>query len=359
MPALLDALATLLDAGESAVWVTVATTRGSTPREAGARMLIDRNHACGTIGGGHLEQCALEHARALLAQHAAGCTPPVRIERFVLGARLGQCCGGVVELAFETVTPATRAWVDRARALHATGSDWLRIATVGDSCVEVWPAAAAPAAARHALGMAGAVLADVAGERLLIDAWRAPTLHVALFGAGHVGRALVEVLGRLPLRVTWIDARDDEFPPQMPHNVRPVVSEQPEAEVRGLPPASAVLIMTHSHALDFELVRAWLERGDFRFLGLIGSRSKRAAFAHRLHARGYDAAGVRRLRCPIGLSGIAGKEPEVIALAIAAQLLSLRADAAAGDGIGDNMHEIADNTANHAARTTGSAPTTT
>lgn len=340
--ALLDALAERLAAGQPTVWVGVATARGSVPRGPGARMLVDARRVAGTIGGGHLELRAIEIARDLLAEAAraaeAGAPPPpARLERLPLGPSLGQCCGGVVQLAFDLVLPGRADWLATARRLAAEQQDWARIVTLGGHLVRV-------AAARDLLadgsrpGLAAIVArlletpadnAALTGERLpglshLVETFRPPELHVVLFGAGHVGRALVETLARLPVRVTWIDSRESEFLAWMPHNVTPVLSDAPEDEVRRLPADSAVLVTTHSHALDLELVRAWLQRGDFRFLGLIGSKSKRASFEHKLRARGVDAAALARLVCPVGDTRVAGKEPEVIALAIAAQLMSLR-----------------------------------
>lgn len=145
-----------------------------------------------------------------------------------------------------------------------------------------------------------------------------------LFGAGHVGRALAEVLGRLPLRVRWIDPRAEEFPAAVASNIEVRCTDTPEAEVRQAPPDAVFLVLTHSHALDFELVRAILGRDDFRLCGLLGSHSKRARFAQRLRVRGVAEHAIARLCCPLGVPGLAGKEPEVIAIAIAAQVLQLR-----------------------------------
>lgn len=334
---LLDTLAERLAAGMPAVWVSVATARGSVPRGPGTRMLVDARHVAGTIGGGHLELRAIEIARAMLAETGPDRSPPARLERLPLGASLGQCCGGVVQLGFDVVLPGRADWLSTARDLAAARQDWARIVTLGGQLVRV-------AATRDLLADAtrpnlAAVIARLlevpadnaalTGERLpglshLVETFRQPELHLALFGAGHVGRALVETLARLPVRVTWIDSRESEFLAWMPHNVTPVLTDAPEDEVRRLPADTAVLVTTHSHALDLELVRAWLARGDFRFLGLIGSKTKRASFEHKLRARGFDAAALARLVCPVGDTRVIGKEPEVIAIAIAAQLMSLR-----------------------------------
>jgi xanthine dehydrogenase accessory factor len=269
MNAWLAALARLQSAGEPACLVTVAATQGSTPREAGARMVVSREASIGTVGGGQLEHQALAIAREMLATDA-----PPREERFLLGARVGQCCGGVVHLAFERVRP---------------GDDIAKLA----------------------------------------EAYPPPELRVLLFGAGHVGRAMAEALAPLPLALTWIDTRDDAFPATIPDGVTAIATDTPAAEIAAAPSDAAFLVMTHSHALDLELVRAILGRGDFRYCGLIGSRAKRARFTRQLLDRGCSPAAVARLTCPIGLPGIPGKEPAVIAAAVAAQVLTLRRPAAA------------------------------
>ena len=318
----------------------------------------DRTH--GSVGGGRLEQRAIEIARKLLV--ADSCPP--RLERFALGASLGQCCGGVVVLVFEPVGPAQRAWVRDAAALAASGRAWGRRVRIDGPCageVAVFdgdslehtcgPAHAAHARTLLAAGAETALLLatpcrraagrepaaepastpglgtarDTACETTtLLDASPPPALQVVMFGAGHVGRALAELFGRLPLRVRWIDERAGEFPPTVAANIETRCTDTPTAEVRDAPAAAVFLVLTHSHALDFELIEAILARADFRFCGLIGSRTKRARFAHRLHARGIDEARIARVRCPVGLPGLAGKEAEVIALAIAAEVMRLR-----------------------------------
>jgi xanthine dehydrogenase accessory factor len=251
--------------------VTVRTTRGSVPREAGTWMAVWPERVLGTIGGGHIEFDAIAHARALLAG-----TVGEGERRFALGPSLGQCCGGVVHLGFERVA------ADRADAL----------------------------------------VARLAGE---LDARRLP---VALFGGGHVGRAIVRALIPLPVRVHWVDSRDEVFPDALPPHVRTEHSAPVEAAVRDLASASRVLVMSFSHAEDLEIVAACLkrlrERDDLPFVGLIGSKSKWAAFGHRLEARGFAPAEIARVTCPIGVAGVVGKEPEVIAAAVAAQLMQHR-----------------------------------
>lgn len=347
MRTLLPTLDAMRRRAEAAVLVTVAATRGSVPREAGAAMVVGAGCCHGTIGGGQLEHRAVAIARELLTRVAAGeALDGVRLVRFPLGASVGQCCGGVVELAFEPLPADAARWCERARQCARAGQGWARISALADgtparvlTAPELRADTALPATVRDTalalLGGAGdgaAIAAAAPGGRQawLVTATVAPELRVALFGAGHVGRALVDTLARLPLQLTWVDVREDAFPPALPDNVTAICTDTPEAEVRAMPADSVFLVLTHSHALDFELTRAILERDDFRFFGLIGSRAKRAAFERRLRERGQAAARIARMSCPIGLPGIVGKEPEVIAVAVAAQLMGLRGRRSAG-----------------------------
>lgn len=253
-------------AREDGVLVTVEATKGSVPRERGAWMVVFGGRVVQTIGGGHLELQAIEEARRRLA--GAGGDP---VLRFPLGPALGQCCGGVVHLRFDKLSAAD--------------------------------AVSLP-------------------QRL-----RQGDTPVALFGGGHVGRAIVNVLGTLPFAVTWIDSRDEIFPPQVPDNVACEHSDPVQAAVADLAPGSRVLVMSFSHAEDLDIVAACLKRlrarDDLPYVGLIGSRTKWATFRHRLEERGFGEADFARVTCPIGVPGIRGKEPEVIAVAVAAQLLQL------------------------------------
>jgi xanthine dehydrogenase accessory factor len=160
--------------------------------------------------------------------------------------------------------------------------------------------------------------------RLLFEAVLQTAWHVALFGAGHVGKAIVRLLSDLPCRVTWIDSRESEFPASLPARVKVVVADPPDDAVGDLPAGADVLVMTHSHPLDYDVVEAALRRGDLRYVGLIGSKTKRARFVARLASRGVGEERIARLTCPVGLPGVGGKHPAEIAIAVAAQLLQLR-----------------------------------
>jgi xanthine dehydrogenase accessory factor len=252
---------------QPAVLVTVQRTQGSVPREAGAWMAVFADTAVGTVGGGHLEWDALRLARELLAGSASACGPWT--QRTVLGPRLGQCCGGALDLCFEPVSAAD---------------------------------------------------ADLLAQRLK------PCLTpLALFGGGHVGRAIVLALAPLPFAVHWVDSRDNVFGPDTPPHVHTEHSDPVHAAVRYLASGSRVLVMSFSHAEDLDVVAACLqrqrERGDLPFIGLIGSRTKWATFGHRLQARGFTPQELNQVTCPIGLPGITDKAPAVIAASVVAQLL--------------------------------------
>ncbi len=249
------------------MWVTVDATQGSVPRDAGTWMAVFADAVVGTIGGGHVEHQVMAQARRQLAGESG---PPVL--RFALGPSLGQCCGGVMMLRLEPVDRTSIAWL-----------------------------------------------------RTRLDRTRTP---LALFGGGHVGHALVDVLARLPFAVTWIDSRDSVLPTQTARTVVCEHSEPVQAAVAHLAPGSAVLIMSFSHAEDLDIVAACLQRlrgsDDLPYIGLIGSQTKWASFRHRLSERGFRDDELARVICPIGLAGLPGKEPEVIAVAVAAQLLQWR-----------------------------------
>ena len=266
-----DRIAFLLEArqrNEVVMVVSVTATKGSVPRDTGTKMFVTASSVFGTIGGGHLEFKAIDIARNMIVASGARA-----IHRFVLGATLGQCCGGVMNLAFEAIDEA-----------------------------------------------AGGV-----------EAAPAPDFHLVLFGAGHVGRAIVKILTDIPCAITWVDSREDEFPKDIPAIVQRVCTDEPECEVDAASTGSYFLVMTHSHTLDQSLSERILKRDDFTYFGLIGSVSKRRQFERRLLDRGVSEAQLARMRCPIGVDSIAGKEPATIAIAVAAELMqrhSARASAA-------------------------------
>jgi xanthine dehydrogenase accessory factor len=244
-----------------AVLVSVDSIVGSTPRESGARMIVTAERIFGTIGGGNLEYQACRIARDQIELGASD-----GLRRFPLGAGLGQCCGGLVNLMFERLD---------------ADSDWAGLAREQDA------------------------------------------IELYLFGAGHVGTALVRSLRDLPFQVHWIDTRDGMLPAVPPAGVNTICTDTPESEIDNAPANSYFLVMTHDHGLDQRLCEQILRRDDFAYFGLIGSRSKRRNFETRLRRRGVDERKFARMTCPIGVDGISGKQPAQIAISVAAEILQV------------------------------------
>jgi len=305
-------LAGLLKTNDRAALVTVLGVRGSAPRPAGTRMIVTgAGTFSGTIGGGQLEWEALQLAGGRLSADV----DTLCVTDFALGPDLGQCCGGRVDVAIEMFRTADLSEVEHFAALEASG---------GFAC-ETRFDETRRLAGRRILDEAvpnddGFTILDRKGplyRETFVDS-RHP---VVLFGAGHVGRALVLALAPLPFRVTWVDGRPDAFPTAMPQNVTAVRARTPSDLIADAPAGAFVLVMTHSHPVDLELCRAALARPDLPYVGLIGSDTKRARFLKRLEESGFGDETLSRLRCPIGLPGIEGKAPAVIAASVAADLL--------------------------------------
>lgn len=293
-------------AGHGAVArVVVAEVKGSAPREAGAAMLVWAGGQSGTIGGGALEYAAAAKARAMLAGGG-----PDRLDRMPLGPALNQCCGGAVVVLSEV-------W------------DTSRLATLGETNVIARPVPGTtgemPLAVRRILNRAR-------GEGFrpvprMIHGWMVePATEAAreiwIWGAGHVGRALVRVLAPLPdLRLTWIDTDGARFP-DLPEGIVQRIAANPADLVHDAPADAEHLILTFSHAFDLEICHRLLTHG-FGAAGLIGSATKRARFRSRLEALGHAAAQIDRIRCPIGDPAL-GKHPQAIAVGVAAELLHAR-----------------------------------
>lgn len=306
----LEALRAARNADEPAALITVSCALGSAPREAGARMVIGHTWQADTIGGGQLEFRAIEEARQLLTD-ASRRRATLRMP---LGATLGQCCGGVVHLVVERIDRQDDAWIREVEAAQAQGEIVVRHVPLSDS--------GSVTLSRVETGVAaGATRLEKEGAaEWLVDVVMPAVMQVVLFGAGHVGQAIAKLLGTLPCRVTWLDARDDVFPEVLPGNIVAEVGD--DGDVHRMPADAYWLVLTHNHALDFDIVEAVLKRGDAAYLGLIGSKSKRANFTRRLEARGLSRELVgEKMTCPIGIPGIAGKEPPVIAVSVVAQLL--------------------------------------
>ena len=261
--------------------VSVVKTEGSAPRDAGARLVVTPEGFHGTIGGGALEWRAIAEAQALLDRGGA-----VKISSHALGPDLGQCCGGRVRLATEIFD---RTSLPQLRDL----------------------------AAREAQGRF-TVKGRIAGLDL-VESFGDDNRRLYLFGAGHVGKALVLALAPLPFDVQWIDSRPGAFPRAVPQNV----TLRDTADLAEAPDGSLVYIMSHSHALDLAIADRALRNPRIAHVGLIGSATKRARFVKRLREANVAPARIDGLICPIGVAGIRSKEPATIAAATAAQLILL------------------------------------
>jgi xanthine dehydrogenase accessory factor len=317
-----------------AVLVTVAAAKGSVPREPGTKMIVTADRLLGTIGGGHLEWKATE-----IARHVLDGADVQALQRFPLGASLGQCCGGMAQLLFEPINVAA-PWLDAVtnkpdvarvvvtRVRSAAATDKLVVTATASTGTLGEPAldSAAIDAARALLRDGGTTrLTEIhaGGESTtcMLDPLYPCDWHIVLFGAGHVGQAIVRSMAELPCRITWVDSRDAAFPTDVPANTTVVATDTPEAEVDAAPAGAFFLVMTHSHPLDQALTERILRRFDFAYFGLIGSTSKRGQFERRLRERGIEAAQLAAMTCPIGVPGINDKRPAVIAIAVVAELL--------------------------------------
>ncbi|MBQ4828234.1 xanthine dehydrogenase accessory protein XdhC [Alteromonas sp. MMG017] len=260
-----EAVAQCQQDGAPYVIVTVISIAGSTPREAGSKMVVTDAQSIDTIGGGHLEFDAIKTARGMLSSGAnAGASggrsenhaynnANTEIRSYPLSSKLGQCCGGAVKVLFEVCN-------------------------------------------RHAQ-------------------------HIAIFGAGHVAKALVPILAQLPVRISWIDNREDLFSDPLPANVKKVVEEAPETEVRGLEENTWLIILTHDHQLDYRITEQALKYPALPFVGLIGSQTKAKRFITKLEHRGFNESDLARLATPIGDTSIPGKRPIEVAVSIASQII--------------------------------------
>lgn len=265
------ALTRALEQAEPACLVSVARVRGSAPRDVGASMLVTQTDAIGTIGGGQLEYQCIRLAVEAIAGEAASADSWTRV--FPLGANCGQCCGGVVDVLFEPLTAESAARVQAEHDLHEQQQSFV----------------------------------------------------IAVFGAGHVGSATVATLAGLDCQVHWIDGRENIFPEVLPANVVSIESNNAACEVSNMPAGSYFLVMTHSHALDLDICDQVLRRRDAAYCGLIGSLPKRRRFERLLRKQGLPDELLANLTCPIGVSGIPGKRPQEIAIAVAAELLQIQA----------------------------------
>ena len=320
-------IARFIAAQGGAALVTLAQAQGSSPREVGARMVVAPDGSfTGTIGGGALEWGALAEAQALLARDGA----MAKTLDKALGPDLGQCCGGRVLLTIEKFGAADREAV--ATLARAEGEGVLTtVATTGSDGRLL----------RHAAEPADGPAYDTRADGTVRERFGEEPTAFYLFGAGHVGRALAVALAPLPFAVTWIDTRPGAIPEQFPVNVTAITQGDPVDLLARAPDGAFVAVMTHSHALDLDLVIAALTADRFAYVGLIGSDTKRARFTSAMRKMGMAGATVDRLVCPIGLTTIQDKAPAAIAASVAAQVLiareALQARKTNGDHVSDRV----------------------
>jgi xanthine dehydrogenase accessory factor len=305
--------------GEPVAMVTLAAVQGSAPRDAGTRMIVGPSGIFGTVGGGNLEHLLIDQARRLASQSGID----VSQQDYPLGPLLAQCCGGRVRVLIERLGAGSRDWLSVADKAEQAGQRYTLAGAVaggriGREITEGWPKTAAE----------GAELFDASGPAGPKSAWTRIVEHVApiasdlyVFGAGHVGTAIVHIARTLPFRLHWFDSRAELA------GMHPglIIREDLVAAANEAPPGTFFLVLTHAHELDYQLVRAILARNDARYCGLIGSDTKRARFLSRLAKDNVDASG---LTCPIGAGSIRSKDPACIAVAASAELLA-RLEAAA------------------------------
>jgi xanthine dehydrogenase accessory factor len=321
------------------VRVVVIRAEGSTPRDAGAAMVVTALSQSGTIGGGALEFEAVKAARHLLDENATSDTAQsarwVReVREYPLGPALCQCCGGFAWVLFELFTPTehhdlmklvdgiTKQAGFLTRQLR-TGSPLFIYAD--RNATSALPSAVAEIARA---GLSGAapmephlVEGGPSAPAYFIEPIAPPSEVLYLYGAGHVGREIVSITADLGFAVRWVDTDASRFPDIIPSHARRVIAGDPVAVATAAEPNALHLVMTYSHTMDEHICRALLARGDFGFLGLIGSETKRARFVQRLRAAGVSDEQLKRLISPIGVEGLAGKAPKAIAVSVAVQLL--------------------------------------
>ena len=305
-----------LDAHDEAALVTVLATEGSAPREAGTKMVVWRGGQDGTIGGGNLEYRVADQARRMLD----GGQAHFAIQDYPLGPLLGQCCGGRVRLLVERIDGESLAWLDAAaRACEAGAPFRLRAEIMGGGLA-------------RSVAAAGVDTADnsprtpIPEVRTLSETITPKRPRLVMFGAGHVAQAVARAFAPLPFHLDWLASREDLRPEAGGTSADILSEDELEACLEAAPADAFFAIFTHSHDLDYRLTRAALRRGDFRYLGLIGSATKRVRFERRLRDDGLTDTDLSRLTCPIGIPALKSKAPSVIAVALAAELLQLLED---------------------------------
>ena len=350
----LQTLNALANEDKVCVLVTVAHTAGSAPREAGTKMVVSLDSVYGTIGGGNLEFNAIQTARSFLTD-SHSVNHDCYLDLYALGPMLEQCCGGVVFLHYELINRTNDGWVKILTELAYNSASAVIVTRTaredsdqfkGEKLIvtEFETSGSLGDLDEHAIKQARQLLDETGtfsptflhplsastgslpniSDALLFDIIRPGDFHIAIYGAGHVGSAIVDILDKsVSCRISWVDSRAEIFPETMPAKVSACHASMPTNTVKDMPPDSFYLVMTHSHTLDRALCEAILKRDDFQLLGLIGSETKRKRFHRHLLEKGFSEKVLSRLTCPIGIHGIDSKEPGAIAVSVVAQLLQV------------------------------------
>lgn len=298
----LSALTNAIEAHGHIARILIADHKGSSPREAGTSMLVWQDGFTGTIGGGALEYQAVEFAQKQLRNKYL-----TNVKRIPLGPGLGQCCGGAVTLVTEYFSQANLPQADTvfARPMKPNTPEPLWVKRT-------------EAKARN-----GAMTTDThLQDGWLVEPITQPHQPVWIYGAGHVGRAIIDTMQGLPYDITWVDTNADRFPTQIPEHVTQLIAQNPALVAKHAPHNAQHFILTYSHVIDLELCHAILSH-SFKSLGLIGSKTKRARFTSKLRNLGHSHTQISRIICPIGDPSL-GKEPKAIALGITTALLKER-----------------------------------
>ncbi len=304
------------------VRVSVIAVDGSTPREVGAVMWVGRDEISGTIGGGTLEWSAIQTARRILAQDQM---PPWyrQVDSYALGPSLGQCCGGRTRLLFEHISAQELTRVpDAGVTITPTASGVAPFVIASRQDARNLPLPLARLIGDMMSGLTPIkpqLLTQPGGSYWVVPAAK-PAPVIFLYGAGHVGRAVIQTASALDWDIHWVDTDAGRFPENIPSGITRIIASDMTRIAMAAPAQSYHIIMTYSHALDLELCDVLLARSDHAYIGVIGSKTKRARFLSHLSARGLGDVARRDLICPIGIDGLDGKEPAIIAVSLVADL---------------------------------------
>ncbi len=285
------------------ILVTIVAHQGSVPRETGTRMWVTAEAFGGTIGGGNLEWIVLNEARNYLNNS----DKPRTIQRIALGTHLGQCCGGVVYIGYEYLCTYDLIWLNDLLKAEALMQPIQRHVLMNENTVNIYTH-------QNLFKEVGL------NEKGWVEDVQVNLMPVYLFGAGHVAQALVRLLADLPCQVYWVDSRPYSFDKKYTH-IHFIQTADPLSLISQAKAGAYYLVMTHQHELDFALIAAILARNDSAYCGLIGSKTKKHRFIHRLIQQGIDEVTCQQMTCPIGIAGLTHKSPAYIAVAVVAQLL--------------------------------------